>query len=349
MFFPLPGLPLTLSDPFPSSFPLALPPSALTFQRDLLTPSFQQWHISIQRDIGTGRTLELAYVGSKGSNLIRGRDINQAAPSPDPFNLRPNQKFSDIISIESKAKSSYKSLQLSFQQRSLNGLTILSSYTFSESWDDASGFFTSTGDPNFPQDSNNPTAEYGRSGFNIRHRFSLSFSYELPFRTGQTSSKSNLSSYVFSDWNVAGILTLQSGQPFTVLLAQEFDNSNTGRAALGFGYNDRPNLVENPSLKNPSASAWFNTTAFKLPPYGNFGNSGRNILEGPTFKNMNLALHKLIAIGEAARIQLRIEVFNIFNQVNFGLPDNFLGSPSFGQILSAGHARRVQLGLKLLF
>ena len=349
LFFPLPGLPLTLTDPFPSNFPFPQPPSALTFQRDLRTPLLQQWNIGIQREIGTGRTIEVAYVGSKGTNLIRGRDVNQADPSPQPFNARPNPQFADIIAIESQASSRYDSLQLRFQQRSLNGLTVLSSYTFGKSRDDASGFFTSTGDPNFPQDSNNPAAEYGRSGFDIRHRLSLSFTYELPFRTNQAAAGESWVSLTLGNWHVAGIVTLQSGQPFTVALSREFDNSNTGRTALGFGFNDRPNLVGDPMLVNPSAAAWFNTAAFALPSFGTFGNAGRNILEGPAFKSVSLALHKLVSAGADVRVQVRIEAFNLFNQVNLRLPDNFLGSPSFGQILSAGDPRRLQVGLKLLF
>ena len=303
----------------------------------------------MQRELGTGRTVEVAYVGSKGHNLIRGRDINQADASPVPFNLRPDPRFADIIAIESQARSRYDSLQIQFNQRSRSGLSVLSSYTLGESRDDASGFFTSAGDPNFSQNSNDPAAEYGRSGFDVRHRFSLSFAYELPFGSGRRFATSGWREQVFGDWQVASIATLQSGSPFTVALLPEFDNSNTGRAALGFGNNDRPNLVGDPTLPNPSDAAWFAPDAFALPPFGNFGDAGRNILEGPAFKNMNLALHKLVRFTDDTRMQVRIEIFNLFNTVNFGLPDSFFGSPTFGQILSAGSARRVQLGLKLLF
>src|SRR6476620_4652437 len=116
--------------------------------------------------------------------------------------------------------------------------------------DDASGFFTSTGDPNFPQDSANPSAEWGRSSFDVRHRFSVGFSYEMPL--GIT---------------VSGIVAMQSGRPFTVALLPENDNSNTGRSSLGFGSNDRPNLVGNPSVSNPGPNQWFNTAALALPAY----------------------------------------------------------------------------------
>ena len=97
---------------------------------------------------------------------------------------------------------------------------MLSSYTLGESKDDASGFFASTGDPNFPQNHNAPEAEYGRSGFDVRHRFSLSFSYELPFSPGQRRTSSGWAAELFGDWQVAGIVSLQTGQPFTVAFSR---------------------------------------------------------------------------------------------------------------------------------
>ena len=347
-YFPLPGYLLTLADPFPSDFPFPTPPSALTFQRDLRTPYLQQWNIGVQRELGSGRSVEVAYVGSKGHNLIRGRDINQAAASPIFPNLRPNPLFADIIAVESQAHSRYDSLQVRFEQRVRAGLSVLSSYTVGESKDNASGFFTSAGDANFPQDSNTPSAEYGRSGFDVRHRLSLGFWYELPFGADRPYATSGWKLRVLGDWQLAGIVSLQSGRPFTVALLPEFDNSNTGLAALGFGFNDRPNLTGNPNLSNPSADAWFNTDAFTLPSFGSFGNAGRNILEGPAFKNLNLALHKQVRLL-LVRLQIRLEAFNLFNHVNLNLPDTFFGSPTFGRILSAGAARRLQIGVKLFF
>jgi len=227
--------------------------------------------------------------------------------------------------------------------------SVLVAYTLSESQDDASGFFSSTGDPNFPQDSNNPSAEFGRSAFDVRHRFTMSFSYDLPFGSSRSSATRGWAAALFGDWQANGIITVQSGSPFTVSLLSELDNSNTGRAALGFGFNDRPNLIADPNIQNPSANGWFNTKAFELPPYGNFGNAGRNILEGPGFANINLALVKHANISAGGRLQFRIEAFNLLNRVNLGLPNAFLGSPRFAQIGSAGSARRMQLGIRLLF
>jgi hypothetical protein len=348
LFFPLPTRLLTLTDPFPDDFPFPLPPSALTFQRDLRTPYTHQWNFGVQQEVGPGRTFEVAYVGSRGRNLIRGRDINQAQPSQNPYNLRPNPLFADIVSVESKARSTYDALQVLFNERMANG-SVLVAYTLSDSQDDASGFFSSTGDPNFPQDSNNPDAEFGRSAFDVRHRFTMSFSYDLPFGPSRSFATRGWTAALFGGWQANGIVTVQSGSPFTVSLLSELDNSNTGRAALGFGFNDRPNVIADPNVQNPSADAWFNTKAFELPPFGSFGSAGRNILEGPSFANINLALVKHASISDGGRLQFRVEAFNLLNRVNLGLPNAFLGSPIFGQIGSAGSARRLQIGVRLLF
>ena len=173
LYAALPQFPLTLSDPFPSNYPFPVPGSALTMQRDLRTPYLQQWNFNVQQGLGRGQVLELAYAGTKGTKLIAARDINQPQPSPAPINPRPNPGFDDITSLESRASSTYHSVQVRFQQRFSRGLTALGAYTFGKSIDDASGFFASTGDPNFPQDSYNLRAERGPSNFDVRHRVLL--------------------------------------------------------------------------------------------------------------------------------------------------------------------------------
>ena len=102
-------------------------------------------------------------------------------------------------------------------------------------------------------------------------------------------------------------------------------------------------------MSDPTAERWFNTGAFVFPAYGTFGNSGRNTVEGPGYQNVNLALMKRLPLGSRSKLQLRLEAFNLFNHTNFNQPDNFLGSPTFGQILSAQSPRRFQLGAKVLF
>ena len=350
LFFSLPGLPLTLANPFPSFFPLPLPGSALALQRDLRTAYVQQWNLSLQQQIGDSRVLEVAYVGSKGTKLLTARDINQPRPSPLPFNPRPVPLFDDINLLESRANSNYNSLQVRFQQRLSSGFSALASYSWAKSIDTASNFFSSAGDPNFPQDSFQVGAERGRSNFDVRHRLSVAFSYDLPLGRGGrwVGNRGWLSSFL-EGWQTYGIVTLQSGRPFTVAFLPELNNSNTGRSILGFGYNDRPNRVGDPRLSQGTPEKWFETDAFAFPPFGTFGDAGRNTLDGPGYQNVNLALLKTVVLREGWNLQIRGEAFNVLNHPNFDLPNNFLGSPTFGHILSAQSPRRIQFGLKVLF
>jgi hypothetical protein len=178
----------------------------------------------------------------------------------------------------------------------------------------------------------------------------LSYSYDLPFGKGKRYlADHGWVSSVFSGWQTFGIVTLQSGRPFTVALLPEIDNSGTGRSVLGFGANDRPNLVGDPNLSTRTADRWFNTGAFVFPAPGTFGNAGRNILRGPGFQNVNASLVKNTSLNERLNLQFRAEAFNLFNHPNLNLPDNFLGSPTFGRISSARDPRHIQFGVKLLF
>ena len=190
-------------------------------------------------------------------------------------------------------------------------------------------------------DSLNVAAEKARSSFDLRHRFSLSFAWELPFGSAVSFLR---------DTELQGIVTFQSGPPFTVALLPEFDNSNTGRSTLGFGANDRPDLVRDASLDDRSPDRWFDAGAFAIPAFGSFGNAGRNILDGPGRQNVNLGVIKHLALGQSEwRLQLRAEAFNLFNRANFNLPDAFVGSPTFGQVVSADSPRRCQFGVRLIF
>jgi hypothetical protein len=341
VFFPIQGLfNLQLSDPFPKSFPFPFPASATAFQRDLRTPYYQHWNFGIQRQLGKSRVLEVAYVGSKGTHLIDSRDINQPLPSTAQQNLRPNPLFADVDIIESQANSIYHSLQMRFEQRLSKGLSGLVSYTYAKAIDDASGFFNTSGDPNFPQNSRDLAAERGRSDFDVRHRLALSYAYDLPIARGHRW---------LGGWQSYGVLSFQTGRPFTVALLPDVDNSNTGRSNLGFGNNDRPNVVRNPVLSDPTPQKWFDTSAFVIPAFGHFGNAGRNIIDGPGSQTVDFSIVKNTTLRERLNLQFRAEFFNLLDHDNFNQPDNFVGSATFGQVTSAQDPRRVQFGLKLLF
>lgn len=327
-----------LSNPFPNAG--FFPQSATAYQGDLQTPWMQHFNVGFQRQLGRTRMVEASYVGSRGHDLVSARDANQPQPSTRLPNLRPNPLFADVTLIESRGTSRYNAMQIKFHQRPEMGLSALAAYTYGKSTDNASGFFTSAGDANFPQNSLDPDAEEGRSSFDVRHRLSVGFSWMLP-----------LSGNIWlNDWQLHGVAAFNSGRPFTVALHPDIDQSNTGRSNLGFGNNDRPNVSGNAALPvgERSDDRWFDTAAFSMPPFGSFGNARRNSLEGPGYRNLNLGIMKLVPIG-GARLQLRLEAFNILNRANLDLPDGFLGSPTFGRILSAGSPRRVQFGVKALF
>ena len=329
----------TLSNPFPAN-PGFFPQSATSYQRDLQTPWMEHWNLAFQRQLGRSRVIEAAYVGSRGHDLISARDANQPQARPVRPNLRPNPLFADVTLIESRGSSRYNAMQIKFQQRSDVGITALAAYTYGKSTDNASGFFTSAGDPNFPQNSLDPDAEEARSSFDQRHRFSLGASYRLP-----------LSGNIWlDDWQLNIVATGNSGRPFTVALHPDIDQSNTGRSNLGFGNNDRPDVSGDPSLPvgQRSEDQWFNVAAFTMPAFGAFGNARRNMVEGPGYRNVNLGITKIVPVADA-RLQLRLEIFNLLNRANLDLPDAFLGSPTFGRILSAGSPRRIQFGVKAIF
>jgi len=351
-YFPSESYPfLTIDNPFPEDYPFETPATALGFDPNLRTPYFQQWNMTVEKQFGSNTLIGMSYVGSKGTKIISARDINQPRPSPAYPNPRPNTEFSDIILLESRGSSSYHSLQARLQQRLQSGFSAIASYTYGKSLDTSSTFFASAGDSNFPQNSYDFGAEKGRSNFDVRHRFSMGFSYDIPSVSGKGFvPERGFFSALLSGWSTYGTVTFQSGRPFTVSLLPEVDNSNTGFQSLGYGgANNRPDRIGSGELGNPSAYMWFDVSAFIPAEYGSFGDSGRNILDGPGTRDVSISAVKDTAIREEVRFQFRAEFLNAFNYTNFNLPDSFLGSSTFGSINSAQDPRRIQFGFKLIF
>jgi len=333
-------VPLFLENPFPANYPIFVPNSAFAFQRNMRTPYTQQWNFSVQRQIGGANVVDISYLGAKGTKLIANRDINQARPSTQYPNLRPLPQFADIDAYESRGNSHYGALQARFTRRLVAGLSGLAGYTWGKSIDDASGFFSSAGDSNFPQDSNNARADRALSNFDVRHRLTLSYSYDLPLKS---------KNILLRGWQTNGVWTFQTGLPFSVTLQPGTDNSNTGIPNIGFAVVDRPNVVADPNLRSGTPEHWFNTSAFALPSYGTFGNAGRNILSGPGSSSVNVSAIKNTVVKEGLTVQFRAEIFNLLDRANFDLPQAYLGSLAFGRVLTASTPRRFQFGLKLLF
>ena len=337
VFFPTASSLLTLNDPFPTTGGYLPPASISMLDPGLVSSSMQHWNVTVQRQLGQIGSLSIGYAGSRGRHLIRPRDLNQARPGPgDVQARRPYPEYGSIFYMESAGRSAYQSMQMSFSRPLSRGVAFSAVYTYSKSMDDGSAFLDTSGDRNFPQDSQNIAAQWGRSSFDYPHRLSASFSVQLP--------SGNL---VTRNTDLRGIVTLQSGQTCTPIL--RFDNSNTGNTGQQSG-SDHPNLDGTTVLSNPTADQWFNTSAFAVPsPYA-FGNAGRNILRGPGFASLSLSLARRVPLKGKTGLWLEAQVFNVLNRTNFDLPELYVDEPTtFGRIFSAKAARQMQLAVRLDF
>lgn len=331
-----------------SGFPLTTSPtpiSGIYVSRNFRTPYVQQYNFGIQWEVFRNWMAEIGYVGSKGTKLINVYTLNQGiAPATAPYTasgFSNNKALNGFQMATTDANSLYNSLQTSLTKRFSNGLQFLASYTFSKSIDDASGAPTNEFAA-VAGDQQNRRSNRGLSDFNRPNRFVFSGLYDLPrFYKG----KSALPGRLANDWQLGGIVTMQSGLPFSVVCVSGSALYNradlTGANAAGSG------SVES-RLTN-----YFNKAAF-APGCTNtapFGASGRNILRGPDQRNVDFSIVKLIPIREATRAEFRTEFFNAFNSVNFALPNNnVLVQSTLGAITSTATGPRViQFALKLSF
>jgi outer membrane receptor protein involved in Fe transport len=337
LFFPSQERLLTLNDPFPSGAGFSPPPTAFAMHPSFSTPYLQHWNASVEKTLTDQLVARAAYVGSKGTKLLRQRDINQPAPGAGPTFLRqPIPGFANVILFESAASSVYHSAQLSLERRFAAGLAFSAGYTISKSIDDNSAFLSTDGDPSFPQNSHNLRAERGLSTFDQRQRFVFTASYSAPFRKN----------ILVRDWQFHAIVAFQSGTPFTPQLS--FDNSNTGNTGAIAG-SDRPDVVGDPSGGASTPERFFNTAAFATAAPEMFGNAGRNILTGPGLATVDVAVVRTFRLGESAAVDFRAEAFNLANRPNFDLPIRISDQPGFGSIPSARSARQIQFSLRLRY
>jgi hypothetical protein len=337
VYFPTAASLLTLQNPMPSTGGMTPPASLNVLSPNLVTSWLQHWHVTVDRVVEKAGTLSAGYAASRGTHLIRSRDLNQPPPGPGELQARrPLPGFGSILFVESGANSSYHSLQTTFQRPMHRRLSLWAVYTLSKSLDDASAFLSTRPDKNFPQNSSDVRSEWGRSSFDVRHRAVIAHITAFP------------SAHRWSrGLEMRGILTVQSGSPFTSML--RFDNSNTGNTGGNFG-SDRPNLLGNPRLSEPSPERWFDTSAFAVAPRYSFGNAGRNIVQGPGLFTYDLSLAKQIPAGERVSAFVEVQGFNILNHTNFCLPEAYADEPAtFGRIFSAKPPRQLQLALRFVF
>ena len=333
---------ITFANPFPPSGVAAIPPINVVYiSHDRVNAYNVQWSTSVQRQVSESTVLELAYVGSQASHLDNSRSLNDAPPGSIPLQAnRPYPRWGTIRYLASDAKSYYQSMQVRGERRFSRGFSFLSSYTWAHNIDQAYGTNESLPfTPGGAQNQNCFACERANSGFDYRHRFVTSFLWNIPARAEWRGPMA----FIFKNWSFNGIVTYQSGFPFTV--TQSGNTQNTGAGT------QRPDHVagQNPELDNPNPVRWFNTDAF-VRATNKYGNVGRNTLRQPGMKLWDIGLFKEFPVTETQRVQFRWEAFNLWNTPQFRAPNAQLGTPTFGQITSTWlDNRQMQFALKYLF
>ncbi len=363
-------------------------------EQSAATPHNWQWNVGVEREVLKNTTLHLAYVGNKGKDLLGQYDANQvpngdsngngindrleyARTTPALASVRPyGNAFGDrqILIWDHKRSSIYHSLQGQITSRFWRGSQFQASYTWSRTiatdpLDNSSGGIA---DDVAQSDLDNLNLDRGLARVHRAHVFNSSVVWVLPALEG----KSGLVKNVFGDWEVSAIAAAASGIPLTVYTTS-IPGLNGGPSGVGYDNNQRPNRVPgsdcSPSggpkeqIINPAA---FTLTGFQI---GTIGDSGRGVCEGPDFFQVDLALFKNIKVNDRVKLQLRFEVFNVLNRVNFSaqnLVEEFnptsvtydTGDPAtatritgyqvpanFGQAVLTRDPRQAQFGIKLIF
>jgi hypothetical protein len=323
-------------------------PDMISPTRELPNARKEQWSLDVQRELWKGAALDLQYVGSNTSHLDRSFFNN--TPQPGPGNVdarRPSQNYRSRRIIQNDLVADYDAFSIILRKHMSHGLQADVHYTWSRTRDMA----THSNGGGTTMDNYDIGRDYGPANWDVPHRFVASYIYDIPFLK---ASSQPILRYVVAGWQVSGITTVQSGTPVNITFAADRANTGTG--------GQRPDLVGAvPSLscRENTAGATqverrqlincYDSSAFVLPAQFTFGNADRNILRGPKFISTDLSLMKNVPVGGRARIQIRVEMFNIFNNVNYGNPNASFGAAAFGRITSAGSMRQIQLGAKVIF
>jgi Carboxypeptidase regulatory-like domain/TonB dependent receptor len=353
-----PGTPIFASSNCSSTDTTFIECDLFAVDRHIKTPYMENYNINIQQQLTSKTTLQVGYVGSQGHRLFRFYDINQPTqaaiwsadcagqtpvpptgigPCPSPGGAIQDfgvpRVFGDVgvgavylFQEKSTGKSNYNSLQVSYKINGWHGITSAVNYVYSKSLDNSSDLEDFVVNAAQPQDSNRPNLEKGPSNFNIPHRFTWVFAYELPKMGGSMQGLKN-------GWGFDSTVSLQSGQPFTLNYNCEDDYSGGGDCF------DRPDVVGKIVYNKRNPANYLDLTAFAMPctvgdsvttagggagdcvpGTRHYGNLGRNSLVGPTYKQWDFAVYKSTAIGERLKVQFRAEFFNLLNHPNFSSP-----------------------------
>ena len=337
------------TNPFPGSInppkdvQFVLPDVAYMYTTGLKNAQLQSWNLTLERKLPGQFVVRAAYAGSKGTHLASLREGNPGIYSPDATTSNTDERrplypnFSQVTLVEPGDNSSYNALQLTLERRFSKGFTLLANYTFAKSID-TSSYNKQTGQT--VTDPFNRAFDRGVSDFDQTHIFNLSGLWNLPINPANRFVHA-----VIGGWQLSGILTLRSGEPFSVYSGS--DNSYSGVGS------DRADLVATPYLsgdrsRGEEVAEYLNPAAFGPNTPGTFGNTSRNMFFGPGFASADLSLQKVFHPIERLGIQFRAEAFNAFNHANLYNPVNTLG-PTFMQINTAFDPRILQFAMRLQF
>lgn len=330
---------------------------------DFHTPYTQQWNIEIQRQISHSATLNVAYVGTKGTHLLGIVDINSVRPGlaytsglaspttvytsanePQLNLLRPYQGYNAIGALESWFNSNYHALQVSGQKRFGSESQIRFSYTMSKLLTDAQ-----TDRSSAPQNAYNiHEGEYGPGLYDRHHVFSMNFVYTLPFFHEQKG----FTGKALGGWQVSGIASYYTGLPYTVTTTTP---DSAGLGIIGSSPASlRPDRICDPNSGPKTRAQWFNTACFAPVPAGEHrpGNSGRGVVRGPGYEGWSMSASKNVRWGveQRYRFQLRGEASNVLNHTNPSLFGSLAQTSTlFGTVTGYRDPRTIQLGGKLYF
>jgi outer membrane receptor protein involved in Fe transport len=315
--------PLPDADAAPTPFSPPFPGGIHAFDPNLKLPLTYQWNVALEQSLGASQSFTASYVAAVGRRLLETKFLFGPLPAI------PDLGFALITTNGST--SDYHALQLQFQRRLSRGLQALASYTWSHAIDEISG------------DINNgvPTESLslrGNADFDVRHVFSAAITYEIPSPIREGFGKA-----VLGNWAIDANMRAQSAYPFTPNAGGSFDLLvlPTGEAAFM-----RPNLVPGVPLyiddPNAPGGRRVNPAAFQIPPPGEQGNAGRNILRGFSLNQVDFALRRRFQLGERLKLLFRAEAFNLFNHPNFANPVSSLTNPLFGE---ATRMQGVSLGV----
>ena len=350
--------PFRLSDPVPNGIFSNVNSAIVSLrarEKDFHAARIQQFNVALQYLLPANSTLEVAYVGNRGKNLQGTYALNQTRFGVDgsvPAN-RPYPQWSQITMGATRSQSWYNSLQVKYEKQMGHGLYSLASYTWASALDLAGSYDAGTQ----PQYLDDFASERGRQSQTARHRLTVTNVWELPVGRGRTFGKSwnRVTDAVFGGWQLSGILSERTGLPINVTLASTGVDPATGKTYTFFNRNGgglRPNLVGDPNTGiDPKVDRlhFLSSTGFAVQAVNTPGNAARNVAYGPKLFNVNLTLVKRFTVTEHSSLDLRLEAFNAFNNVNFSNPATTFGSSNFGNITSAADPRQVQVAVRYRF